>query len=103
MFQNISGKEETFIKVKGKICVSSYQSENTLDSAMERCNLDEDCNMFYNPDCSNKGPFRLCNSTSNILDSDVGNCAYSKIKEEGNYHTTVHSFSLKFNTRLLIY
>ena len=72
---------------------------------MDTCNLDDDCYMFYNPDCSNKGPFRLCNSTSNILDSDGDNCAYSKIKEEGNYHINIQSFSLQSfnNIHLLIY
>ena len=53
----------------------------TLHSAIEECTKNDNCQMFYSPTCNTDGPFKLCQHESDVQESAVETCAYSKITD----------------------
>ena len=67
-----------FSKIKEKYCSAHYKEEDTLQGAIETCMSDEICQMFYSFSCNDQGPFRLCQSKSDLQNSNSTSCSYLK-------------------------
>ena len=86
----------SFAKIEKKYCKNHYHNEDTLQRAIDRCNADENCKMFYSNTCNDEGPYRFCENFSDWENSTSKTCLYMK---EGKFSNIYYIISLEISMR----
>ena len=71
-------------------CINDYKTTDTLSSAVELCEKDKECGLFYNNACNDEGPFKLCRNFTDLRNSTSETCVYTK--RGNNYHIDTFRF-----------
>ena len=69
-------------KKEQSYCKNHYRTENKLENAIEACNKDNNCSLFYNSPCNDEGPFQLCQNESYLKRAKNDSCTYAKIEKK---------------------
>ena len=67
-----------YTKLENKICKNPLESFTNFANAMNECNEDGGCAAVQDALCDNGGPFKLCATSYQTLDSEHGSCIYEK-------------------------
>ena len=67
-----------YMKVKNKICKNPLESFTDFADAINECNEDGGCAAVQDALCDNGGPFKLCATSYQALNSEHGSCIFEK-------------------------
>ena len=90
-----------FLKMEGQPCVNYYHEEESFHTAAEKCNTDNECEMFYSNSFDEEGTFRLCQNQTDVSNSTSKTWTYRK---KGTFNIIYGWYHLSINyPRIITY